>query len=232
MIKNRLQKNATTSSFSLAKPLLFLLLLVFFPPLAFANDDFIVRMELYISEMNPNFETTTEIKNQDKIPVDCPFPIFNLQSKQRTWGNITVVAACDNKKHYLPVFVSAKGNVLIATETIQRGEPLGEYNTTLKSVDITHLSTQPIIDGSQMIEAQALRVIQADSVITLPMIKRAWVIRAGDIIEVTFSGEGFSAINSGKAINNGYLGDKVRIRLENKTIVEAIVTAPGKASLN
>ncbi|WP_177168558.1 flagellar basal body P-ring formation chaperone FlgA [Thorsellia anophelis] len=189
-------------------------------------------MDLFISEMNPNFQTNTEITNPEKIPTNCPFPIFAFQNKQRTWGKLTLIASCDEKKHYIPIYVKATGNVLVASELIQRGAPLNENNVELKEVEISNLSTLPLVDLSQINDSQALRVIQVDSVITLPMLKRAWVIKAGDIVEINFVGSGFSAINTGKALNNGYLNDKVRVRLDNKSIVEAVVIGPGQASIN
>ncbi|MFC0180439.1 flagellar basal body P-ring formation chaperone FlgA [Thorsellia kenyensis] len=212
---------------------LFAVSIVFFtfPLQSEPSDDFISRAEFYIQEINPEFSTELEILALDKIPLDCPFPLFDLPNKRKTWGKTSLKISCDNKKFLLPINIIAFANVAIAVEDIKRGDLLHANNTAILNKEITDLSVAPITDVDLLYDAQALRMIPKDTVITFPMLKRAWAIRAGDTVTVKMSGNGFNAHNTGKAINNAYKGDKVRIRLENKTIIEGIVESPGHVSL-
>lgn len=197
---------------------------------SFANEDFMVRLELFVSEINPHYEVNVFMKNPEKIPADCPFPLFDVPNKKRTWGNINISVHCDKKRHTIPIYAKAIGEVIIATSDINQGDGFNGNTATIR-YDISNLPIAPIIDSTILDSAQAVRHIKANSVINLPMIKRSWVIKAGDTVTITYIGEGFSAMNMGKALNNGYQGDKIRLRLDNKSVVEAIVMAEGQATI-
>jgi flagella basal body P-ring formation protein FlgA len=59
------------------------------------------------------------------------------------------------------------------------------------------------------------------------MLRRAWVIKAGQPVQVFTQGDGFTISGSGKAMNNAATEDSVRVRMASGKIISGIAVDDG-----
>lgn len=59
------------------------------------------------------------------------------------------------------------------------------------------------------------------------MLRRLWIIKAGQDVQVLAQGEGFNVNSNGKAMNNAAIQDTVRVRMASGQIVSGTVADDG-----
>ncbi|PMC21431.1 flagella basal body P-ring formation protein FlgA, partial [Klebsiella aerogenes] len=73
------------------------------------------------------------------------------------------------------------------------------------------LPPRTLTDSKKALGAVTLRNISPGQPLTLSMLRRAWVIKAGQPVQVMAEGDGFSISGAGKAMNNAAAEDSVRV---------------------
>lgn len=186
----------------------------------------------YISELNPNLSTQVIAKKSNKIPESCLFPDIKISNKNKTYGNINLIITCDNTKSYLPVYVQAIGQYVASTKALARGSILTADDLIIMTGRIDNLPKLADDNIENLVGAEALKNIEENSPLLSNSIKKPWIIKSGQAVLITYNGSGFTAKNSGKAINNASLGDVVRVRVGANEIVDAKAVGTGMAEIN
>ncbi len=63
------------------------------------------------------------------------------------------------------------------------------------------------------------------------MMRRTWIIKAGQSVQILAQGDGFNVTSEGKALNNAAIADNVRVRLASGQIISGKATEQGTIEL-
>ncbi|WP_325078964.1 flagellar basal body P-ring formation chaperone FlgA [Klebsiella aerogenes] len=157
----------------------------------------------------------------------CELPQLSLPPNARIGGNISVSARCGQERRFIQTQVQVFGRYLAAARGISGGTPLTPADVVLKSGRLDTLPPRTLTDSKKALGAVTLRNISPGQPLTLSMLRRAWVIKAGQPVQVMAEGDGFSISGAGKAMNNAAAEDSVRVRMVSGKIVSGIAGEDG-----
>ncbi|CAI1687028.1 flagellar basal body P-ring formation chaperone FlgA [Serratia quinivorans] len=157
----------------------------------------------------------------------CEFPQLSLASNARRWGNISFSARCGQERRFIQTQVQVIGKYLVSARSINAGSKLTVADIKLKSGRLDTLPPRTLSEAGKALGAVSLRNISPGQPLTLAMLRRAWVVKAGQAVQVTAQGDGFNISGSGKAMNNAATEDSVRVRMASGQIVNGIVGDDG-----
>ncbi|HEJ9094163.1 TPA: flagellar basal body P-ring formation chaperone FlgA [Serratia odorifera] len=157
----------------------------------------------------------------------CQRPQLALASNARRWGNISISARCGQQRSFIQTQVQVVGRYLVSARSISAGSILTAADVTLKTGRLDTLPPRMLVDSRRALGAVSLRNLGPGQPLTLSMLRRAWVIKAGQPVQVTAQGEGFSISGAGKAMNNAAADDRVRVRMSSGQIVSGIAGDDG-----
>ncbi|RZV02251.1 UNVERIFIED_ORG: flagella basal body P-ring formation protein FlgA [Serratia quinivorans] len=157
----------------------------------------------------------------------CEFPQLSLPQSARRWGNISVSARCGQERRFIQTQVQVIGKYLVSARSISAGSQLTAADITLKSGRLDTLPPRTLSEPGKALGAISLRNISPGQPLTFSMLRRAWVIKAGQSVQVTAQGTGFNISGSGKAMNNAAAEDSIRVRMTSGQIVSGIAGDDG-----
>lgn len=157
----------------------------------------------------------------------CEFPQLSLPQNARRWGNISISARCGQERRFIQTQVQVIGNYLVSARSISAGSRLTAADVKLKSGRLDTLAPRTLTEAGKAIGAVSLRNISPGQPLTFAMLRRAWVIKAGQPVQVTAQGAGFNISGAGKAMNNAAAEDSVRVRMASGQIVSGIAGDDG-----
>lgn len=123
----------------------------------------------------------------NRLP-SCKAPQLALLSSTQVGGNITVSARCDTERRFIQTQVQLFGRYLVAARNIRAGSRLSHADLSQKSGRIDTLPAQVLIDEKKAIGAESLRDISAGRPVTSSMLRRPWVIKANQEVQVKAQG--------------------------------------------
>ncbi|MCH8501028.1 MAG: flagellar basal body P-ring formation chaperone FlgA [Aliidiomarina sp.] len=166
----------------------------------------------------------------------CDDPNLSLPSRpQRFAGRISVAANCPdnpNLVRYLQANIELMGYVVVAAQDIPAGVPLTAEQVTLQLVDLSRATTQSVFAEQVVVGQTSRRMIRAGQPIHENMIHQPPVVNRGDKMVISAQGNGFAVSREGEAMDAGAIGDEIRIRVGQREVIQARVTAPGHARVN
>lgn len=157
----------------------------------------------------------------------CEFPQLSLAPNARRWGNISVSARCGQERRFIQTQVQVIGKYLVSARGISAGSKLTAADIRLKTGRLDTLAPRTLTEAGKALGAVSLRNISPGQPLTFAMLRRAWVIKAGQAVQVSAQGNGFNISGSGKAMNNAATEDSVRVRMASGQIVSGIVGDDG-----
>jgi flagella basal body P-ring formation protein FlgA len=126
--------------------------------------------------------------------------------------------------------VSAKGNVSVLTyaRNISAGEIVQPAD--LVYAKVAGAAPDAPTDADQVIGQAAKRPLREGAVVQARDIGAAMVIKAGDIVTVTYDAGGVSLSLQGKAMGAAGVGEPLAVQnTSSKKVVQTLVTGPGEA---
>ena len=173
----------------------------------------------------------TDVKVQLRTPAirwpQCELPQLSLPQNARRWGNISISARCGQERRFIQVQVQVMGHYLVAARGISAGSKLTAEDLKLKTGRLDTLPARTLTDSGKAIGAVSLRNISPGQPLNPVMLRRAWVIKAGQAVQVMAQGNGFNISGAGKAMNNAAAEDSVRVRMASGQIVSGIADGDG-----
>lgn len=161
----------------------------------------------------------------------CLSPQFSLSQNARSWGNVSVAVNCNGQKSYVQAKVQVSGTYWVAARNVSSGAHLSANDMQQKSGRLDLLPPRVIIDRQQALNAVTLRNINIGQPLTLSMLRRPWMVHAGQQVQVQATGSGFNVSSAGKAMNNAAAAESVRVRMPSGQIVNGTVSADGTVSI-
>ncbi len=105
--------------------------------------------------------------------------------------------------------------VFVITENIGRGERIYPWQVVLKSLYMRRCPRQGIEDPEELMNYVALRPLRKEEVIRKGYLKKEPLVRRGEEVNVIFRKGSLEISFVGEALDNGFLGDTIRVRSAN-----------------
>nr|WP_213991209.1 flagellar basal body P-ring formation chaperone FlgA [Sodalis sp. dw_96] len=175
----------------------------------------------------PPVSLAVVVKTPAKQRPDCEAPQFSLPSRNRTWGNISIAMVCDTQKRYLQAEVEVTGRYLVAARPIAGSQTLSADDIAWQTGRLDLLSSLPLTDKLWATGSVAERAIGSGQPLTAAMLRRPWLIKMGQPVQVSAQGEGFAIQNTGKAMNNAAVNDPLQVRMDSGQIVNGRLMPDG-----
>ncbi|EMB6252737.1 flagellar basal body P-ring formation protein FlgA [Serratia marcescens] len=157
----------------------------------------------------------------------CELPQLSLPPNARIGGNVSISARCGQERRFIQTQVQVFGRYLVSARGISAGSRLTAADLTLKEGRLDTLPPRALTEAGKALGAVSLRNISPGQPLTLAMLRRAWIIKAGQPVQVNAQGEGFNISGAGKAMNNAAAEDSVRVRMASGQIVSGVVGDDG-----
>ncbi len=105
--------------------------------------------------------------------------------------------------------------VFVAAEDIGRGERIYPWQVVLKSLYMSRCPRQGIEDPEELVNYITLRSLRKEEVIKKSYLKKEPLVRRGEEVNIIFRRGNLEISFVGKALDNGFLGDTIRVRSAN-----------------
>ena len=147
---------------------------------------------------------------------------------QRLLGRVTVGVRCgDGQTRYLQARVTAIGQYWVAARDIPVGTLVTASMLEARSGDLTTLPRQAVLDENAAVGRVTTRTLARGSVIQGSQLQAPALIQRNRTVSVEAVGQGFRVVRQGEALQDGALGDTVRVRMSNRSILTGVVAGDG-----
>jgi flagella basal body P-ring formation protein FlgA len=166
-----------------------------------------------------DYQVAIEIKTPKQQWPACELPEIHPPMSNKNWGNISLPVNCGQQRRFVQIYVHVTGPYLVSNRAIQPNSVLTGNEFLVKTGDLDTLPNDIIHNKKILQNAIAIRSIPAGKFITRNMVRRPWVIKAGQTVTVIAGGQNFLIRNEGKAINNAASFDNIRVRLVSGQVI-------------
>lgn len=186
----------------------------------------IMRVEINVANLDNRLKLTKceKLKN------------IKMNGSQKHNSNMSVRVSCKGQSPwsiFVPVKIDTYQNVAITTRDVFKGEILTSSDVTTQERNVGSIGFGFAKKLEPLIGNAVTRNIAAGSIIKLSQISEPIVVNRGDKITLESTTSGLTVAASAIAMSNGKLGDQIRVKnQQSKRVIEAFVTAPGKAVAN
>lgn len=191
--------------------------------------DLSVQVNQFFQQQYPDKESQVKvvIKTPQNQWPKCDMPEITLPANARPWGNISLSVRCDGVRRFIQTQVQVSGHYAVAARQLAAGEKMTLQDIKMKQGRLDTLPPGALLEPNFAQGAVSLRQINAGQPLTRNMLRRLWIIKAGQDVQVLALGEGFNVNSNGKAMNNAAIQDNVRVRMASGQIVNGTVADDG-----
>ncbi|CRY26201.1 flagellar basal body P-ring formation chaperone FlgA [Yersinia enterocolitica] len=191
--------------------------------------DLSVQVNQFFQQQYPDKESQVKvvIKTPQNQWPQCDMPEITLPANARPWGNISLSVRCDGVRRFIQTQVQVSGHYAVAARQLAAGEKMTLQDIKMKQGRLDTLPPGALLEPNFAQGAVSLRQINAGQPLTRNMLRRLWIIKAGQDVQVLALGEGFNVNSDGKAMNNAAIQDNVRVRMASGQIVNGTVADDG-----
>ncbi len=161
-----------------------------------------------------------------------PLNIFFLPGS-RTMGRISVGIRCEGKTPwtiYSSASIKVYENIVIANNSMARGEEISTDDITLDKRDISSLRAGYLTNIKQAIGKKLKRPLQKGSVIRHQFLKAPLMVKKGHIVTIIAKNSQLTIRMAGKALSNGSKGELISVKnsksgrvVQGKVVAENLV---------
>ncbi|MEI6893057.1 MAG: flagellar basal body P-ring formation chaperone FlgA [Colwellia sp.] len=156
----------------------------------------------------------------------CTVPLIAYIPDKNSTRNVSIKISCDDQapwKIYLSAKVEITEAVLVAKNTISRGDTLDESNIELVYMPIYSIRGEKLTDTSIIFGAKAERRIAQGKAISKNSI---CLVCKGDVVTITASSKSFNIKTRGVALSSGNFNEQIRVKNShsNRIIIARVKT--------
>lgn len=119
------------------------------------------------------------------------------------------------------------------TQTVMKGYILTPTDITTAETGNLVLPKSAVMDGDSLVGMEVTRALRAGMPITKDSLRFPPEAYKGKTVTITLTQPGMEISTSGKALQDGYKGDNIRVFSNlNQKVINATVVAPGVVSIN
>lgn len=182
-------------------------------------------------EYSPKLESHL-LASDKQLEAICSNPELSFSGQtQRMSGNLTVLAKCGTKRHFVRVSVKATGRYWVAKHNIQPGQLIKIDDMVERKGSLDNLSSDLIFAPQQITDKIPTRMIKAGQPFTTSQLRKQWSVLAGEEVNIISIGSGFQILTIGKALDNAALNDMLRFRTRSGQLLTGKVTGPGQVTI-
>ncbi len=191
--------------------------------------DLSAQVNQFFQQQYPDKDSQVKvvIKTPQSQWPQCEMPEITLPPNARPWGNISLSVRCDGQRRFIQTQVQVSGRYAVAARQLASGVKITPQDIEMKQGRLDTLPLGALLDPHSAQAAVSLRRINAGQPLTRNMMRRLWVIKAGQDVQVLAQGDGFNVNSNGKAMNNAAIQDNVRVRMPSGQIVSGTVAEDG-----
>jgi len=139
-------------------------------------------------------------------------------------GNTTVGVRCDSDKPwsiYIAVKIAIYQQAIVSTNSMTRGQIIGDSDISLEEVDISRLRGHSFELKENLVGTKLKTSVKANQIIDSASV---CLICKGDAVLITASSSVIDVSVAGTALNDGSRGDKIRVQNNaSRRIIDAVV---------
>lgn len=123
--------------------------------------------------------------------------------------------------------------VSVPSRVIRPGETVKPSDLTVTHIDSSRLPPEAVVHRGDLIGNEARRTLSAGRVVTGNLIGPPTLVERNTPVTITFRQSGLKILGKGKALEDGGLGELVRVmNIESKRVIEAEVTGAGEVDIS
>lgn len=157
----------------------------------------------------------------------CPAPSpFLPRASQPPIGRVSVGVKCGEqgrRTRFLQAEVSVIGAHLETALDIAAGETITRDHLVIRHGDLARLPRQALRDAEQAIGRVAMRPLSGGQVLQGYQLRKPRLVNRGEEVTLEARGSGFRVTRSAEALAPGGRGDRIRVRLDNRDVIDARV---------
>lgn len=209
-------------------------LFTFFLNNAHANDDELlhrVHQFLYEETQSLGEEVVIDLRPPSPHLPTCVQPEpFLANANQAPMGRVSVGVRCgaDSRQvRYLQAQIDIIGSYVVAARDIERGTLITAEMLSKRGGNLGELAAQALTDEKDIVGKIAQRPIRSGSTFLTQFLQDPHLVERGQRVTVIAQGSSFRVSREGEALENGALGDRIRVRFDSREIMTARVSGQG-----
>jgi len=193
-------------------------------PVADAVRDFLYRRSRGLGE-----EVHIEVRPAAARMPACerPRPFLPGDGGKR-WGPVTVGVHCGQRVRYRQARVTVIGTYWVTTGPVKAGALISRDMLSPARGDLGSLPQGAVLDRGRILGQVASRPLGAGAVLQDHLLKAPPLVTRRQAVTLEARGRGFRIAREGRALEEGALGESVRVRLPDRTVLNAVVSGPGR----
>lgn len=199
-----------------------------------ANDDNLlqqVHQFLYEETRALGEEVVIDLRPPSPHLPECVQPEpFLPNANQAPLGRVSVGVRCgedSQQVRYLQAQIDVIGNYVVAARDIERDTLITSSMLTERGGNLGDLSAQALTAEEDIVGKIAQRPIRSGSAFLAHYLQAPHLVERGQRVTVIAQGSAFRVSREGEALENGALGERVRVRFGSREIMTARVTEQG-----
>lgn len=209
-------------------------LLTLFVSNAQANDDELlhqVHQFLYQETQALGEEVVIDLRPPSPHLPTCVQPEpFLPNANQAPVGRVSIGVRCgaDSRQvRYLQAQIDIIGSYVVAARDIERGTLITAEMLSERGGNLGELAAQALTDKKDIVGKIAQRPIRSGSTFLTQFLQSPHLVERGQRVTVIAQGSSFRVSREGEALENGALGDRIRVRFDSREIMTARVSDQG-----
>lgn len=167
--------------------------------------------------------------------VQCPVPArVTVAQRERLWGAVSVSLFCPSGRgatQIMKAYIAVPGDFWRAKAALKAKTPFKVEDWTKARGDLGQLSTAlvgALVSSPEVLNGfESVRAIEPGRPLALTDWQKITVVKRGGTVKVTLRGSGFDIAASGVALDEGAVGDTVRIKTPEGRVLEGLAEADG-----
>ncbi|XBC40565.1 MAG: flagellar basal body P-ring formation chaperone FlgA [Buchnera aphidicola (Nurudea yanoniella)] len=209
---------------------IFLNFLLFFS-FSVQADSFQEHLIKFLKEKQTFYSNNMSIFLYNKIPyktqMNCFSPTFILLDVFKSSELMNIKVICGHIHQFIQVKVEIKGEYIVASRNIKKGQKLIDSDIFVKYGVLQKKFFKLYLNKKQALNLISFKKINKNELITKNLLHPVWLIKINQKVLVMIKNEGFTIISKGRAINNAYKNQIVRVKLKNGKIILGLVDNDG-----
>ncbi|XBC43125.1 MAG: flagellar basal body P-ring formation chaperone FlgA [Buchnera aphidicola (Meitanaphis flavogallis)] len=162
----------------------------------------------------------------------CSSPTFIASNTLKLFGLMNIEVICEKIHQFIQVEVKVKGEYIVASRNIKKGTRIVDSDISIKYGYLDKNKFNAHLNKKKILNLMSLKNIKKNELITKNLLRPMWLIKIHQKVSVTIRDVGFTIVSEGYAMNNAYRNQKVKIKLDNGTIISGIVNNTGVIMVN
>lgn len=170
----------------------------------------------------------------------CSRPLLNFPHRpEKVLGRVVLKVSCEastQRPFFLQVDVFASASYWVAARAITAKQKLTAADLMVVTGDLGNLPKDVLLAEHVSLESltsnwSLRRSMNAGAALTESLLNQRNVVNYGDMITVLYAGQGFHVEQQAKALNQGAVGDIIRVQLQNRKTLNVKIVGKNKAEV-